>query len=212
MVYSTNMIDIFKVVGAILGSVALGGGIVAGIVKFAADWISKRTLDSYNNQHAKELEELKAKYSEALVKTNHELEKAERRFFLYSQSQFELYNSLWMQLVNTRSMADKLWNDADPQRLPSFADQIGQTKYVIEMNMLLIEPDHYNQLIQLMDEFENFKVGKQKLIELRKSSVDDLLANIQDVSRMISVNRECKERYDDLVSLIGDSFRKQIHG
>lgn len=212
MVYSTNMIDIFKVVCAILGSVAIGGGIVAGIVKFAADWISKRTLDSYNNQHAKELEALKAEYSEALVKTNHELEKAERRYYLYSQSQFELYNSLWMQLVNTRRMADELWKDADPQRLPSFADQISQTKYVIEMNMLLIEQDHYNQLIKLMEEFENFKVGKQTVIELRKSSVDDILANIQDVSRMISVNRECKERYDELVSRIGESFRKQIHG
>lgn len=212
MVYSTNMIDIFKIVCAILGSVAIGGGIVAGIVKLAADWISKRTLDSYNNKHAKELEELKAKYSDALAKTNHELEKAERRYYLYSQSQFELYNSLWMQLVNTRRMADELWKDADPQRLPSFADQISQTKYVIEMNMLLIEQDHYNQLIKLMEEFESFKVGKQTVIELRKSSVDDILANIQDVSRMISVNRECKERYDELVSRIGDSFRKQIHG
>lgn len=212
MVYSTNMIDIFKVVCAILGSVAIGGGIVAGIVKFAADWISKRTLDSYNNQHAKELEALKAEYSEALVKTNHELEKAERRYYLYSQSQFELYNSLWMQLVNTRRMADELWKDADPQRLPSFADQISQTKYVIEMNMLLIEQDHYNQLIKLMEEFESFKVGKQTVFELRKASVDDILANIQDVSRMITVNQKCKERYDDLVSRIGDSFRTQIHG
>ena len=212
MVYSTNMIDVFKVVCALLGSVAIGGGIVAGIVKFAADWISKRTLDAYNNQHAKDLEALKAEYSEALVKTNHELEKAERRDYLYSQSQFELYNSLWMQLVNTRRMADELWKDADPQRLPSFADQISQTKYVIEMNMLLIEQDHYNQLIKLMEEFESFKVGKQTVFELRKSSVDDILANIHDVSRMISVNKECKERYDDLVSRIGDSFRKQIHG
>jgi hypothetical protein len=95
------MIDVFRVVGAILGSIALGGGIVAAIVKVAADWISKRTLDHYNNKHAKELEDLKAGYSEALAKTSHELEKAERRFYLYSQSQFELYNSLWMQLVNT---------------------------------------------------------------------------------------------------------------
>jgi hypothetical protein len=181
-------------------------------VKVAADWISKRTLDHYNNKHAKELEDLKAGYSEALAKTSHELEKAERRFYLYSQSQFELYNSLWMQLVNTRRLADELWMDADPQRLPSFADQISQTKYVIEMNMLLIEQDHYNKLIQLMEEFENFRVGKQKLIDLRKSTVDDILANFHDVSRMISVNGERKKRYDDLVSEIGDSFRKQIHG
>ncbi len=117
-----------------------------------------------------------------------------------------------MQLVYTRRLADDLWQDADPQRLPSFADQIGQTKHVIEMNMLLIEEEHYNQLVKLMDEFESFKVGKQSLIELRKSSVDDILANISDVTQMIAVNGESKKRYDELVSQIGNSFRKQIHG
>lgn len=206
------MQEIFMVSGAILGSLLLGSGIVAAIVKFAADWISKRTLDHYNNQHSKELEDLKAKYLQALAKTNFELEKAQRRHQLYSQSQFELYNSLWMQLVYTRRLADDLWQDANPQRLPSFADQIGQTKHVIEMNMLLIEEEHYNQLVKLMDEFESFKVGKQSLIELRKSSVDDILANISDVTQMIAVNGESKKRYDELVSQIGNSFRKQIHG
>ena len=89
--------------------------------------------------HAKELEELKANYSEALAKTNHELEKAGRRHYLYSQSQFELYNSLWKQLIYTKRLADDLWSKAEPTQLPSFVDQVGQTKYVIEENMLLIE-------------------------------------------------------------------------
>lgn len=67
------MLDVFKVVGAILGSILLGGGIVAALIRFSASWVSQRLLDYYNNKHAKELEELKAKYSEALAKTNHEL-------------------------------------------------------------------------------------------------------------------------------------------
>ena len=206
------MVDVFKVVGALLASVLLGSGIVAIIVRIAVNWISKRTLDHYNNKHAKELEQLKASYSEALAKTNHELEKAERRHYLYSQSQFELYNSLWKQLVYTKRLADELWKKADPRKLPSFADQIAQTKFVIEENMLLIEEDHYNNLSTLMSEFENFKVGKQKLVEIRRSSTDELLANIQDVSDMIKENGDCKDRYDRLVSQIGDSFRKQLHG
>ena len=206
------MVDVFKVVGALLASVLLGSGIVAIIVRIAVNWISKRTLDHYNNKHAKELEQLKASYSEALAKTNHELEKAERRHYLYSQSQFELYNSLWKQLVYTKRLADELWKKADPRKLPSFADQIAQTKFVIEENMLLIEEDHYNNLSTLMSEFENFKVGKQKLVEIKRSSTDEILANIQDVSDMIKENGDCKDRYDRLVSQIGDSFRKQLHG
>lgn len=118
MDYIIDMMEVFKLAGAMLASVLLGGGIVAFIVKLIANWLSKRTLDYYNNQHAKELERIKAEYLEALAKTNHELEKAERRHYLYSQSQFELYNSLWKQLVYTKRLADELWRKADPQKLP----------------------------------------------------------------------------------------------
>lgn len=206
------MAGIFELAGAILASMLVGGSIVAILVKFVSNWISKRTLDYYNNQHAKELEQLKANYTEALTKTKHELDKVERRHFIYSQSQFELYNSLWKQLIYTKRLADALWGKADPQKLPSFADQIGQTKYVIEENMLLIEEEHYNKLITLMEEFESFKVGKQKLVELKQSTSEEILANIDDVSEMIRNNGGSKDRYDALVSQIGDSFRKQIHG
>ena len=207
-----SMAEVFKVAGAILASVLLGSGIVAVIVRVLANWISKRTLDYYNNRHEKELEQLKASYSEALAKTNHELEKAQRRHFLYSQSQFELYNSLWKQLVYTKRLADDLWEKADPKNLPSFADQIRQTKFVIEENMLLIEEEHYIPLMDLMGEFENFKVGKQRLVEIRQSSTEEILANIEDVAEMIRKNGNCKEKYDNLVTQIGISFRKQLHG
>lgn len=212
MDYMISMAEVFKVAGAILASVLLGSGIVAVIVRVLANWISKRTLDYYNNRHEKELEQLKASYSEALAKTNHELEKAQRRHFLYSQSQFELYNSLWKQLVYTKRLADDLWEKADPKNLPSFADQIRQTKFVIEENMLLIEEEHYIPLMDLMGEFENFKVGKQRLVEIRQSSTEEILANIEDVAEMIRKNGNCKEKYDNLVTQIGISFRKQLHG
>ena len=206
------MAEIFEIASAMLASLLIGGGVVAVMVRVVANWISKRTLDYYNNQHAKDLEQLKANYTEVLTKTKHELDKAERRHFIYSQSQFELYNSLWKQLIYTKRLADTLWKNADPKKLPSFADQIGQTKYVIEENMLLIEEEHYNKLIALMEEFESFNVGKQKLAELKQSTPEEILANIDDVSEMIRKNGGSKERYDALVSQIGDSFRKQIHG
>lgn len=206
------MDEVLRVASAILASLLMGGGIVAVIAKALANWVSKRTLDHYNNKHAEELEHLKASYSDALTKTNHELEKAERRHYLYSQSQFELYNSLWKQLIYTKRLADALWKDANPKKLPSFADQIGQTKFVIEENMLLIEEEHYNKLMDLMEEFESFKVGKQRLAEIRQSTPEEILANIHDVSEMIRENGDCKERYDDLVTQIGVSFRTLLHG
>lgn len=78
--------------------------------------------------------------------------------------------------------------------------------------MLLIEDEHYNALLELMTEFENFSVGKRRLVELRQVSSEEILDNIEDISGMIRDNGGSKERYDELVSVVGDSFRKHIHG
>lgn len=204
--------EVFNIVGVALFSVLSGGGIVAVLVKFTSNWLSQRVLDHYNNEHENELEKLKSDYSQALAKTQHELEKSKQKHYLYSQSQFELYNSLWKQLMYTRRLADELWQDADPQKIPSFAEQIRQTRYVIEENMLLIEDSDYEALLNLMGEFENFNLGKRKLIEVRQSSVDEVIDNIEDISKMIANNGDAKKRYDELVAKVGNSLRSQIHG
>ena len=211
-IISMGVIEILKVAGIVLGTILGGSGIVALVVKYTSAWLSQRLLDHYNNEHEKELEGIKAKYTEALAKIQLEFDKAERRHYLYSQSQFELYNSLWKQLVYTKRIADDLWRVADPQRLPSFADQIRQTKYVIEENMLLIEDEHYDALMKLMTEFENFSVGKRKLVEIRQSSAAEVIDNIEDITRMIRENGGSKQRYDALVEEVGAYFRNQIHG
>ena len=207
-----NALEIFKIAGIVVASILGGGSIVAVVAKNSAGWLSQRLLDHYNNAHEKELEGIKAQYTEALAKTQSELEKAERKFYLYSQSQFEIYNSLWKQLMYTKRLADELWEKADPQKLPSFAEQIRLTKFVIEENMLLIEDEHYDALMKLMNEFENFSVGKRRLVELRQVPSEEILENIEDISKMIRDNGGSRDRYDKLVSVVGDSFRKQIHG
>ncbi len=214
MAYFTevNMIDLFKVTAAILVSLIAGGGVIAIIVKYASGWLSQRVLDHFNNKHEKELEGIKAEYSEALAKTQHEFEKAKQKHLMYSQSQFELYNSLWKQLVYTKRLADDLWEEADPQKIPSFAEQIRQTRFVIEENMLLIEGSHYEALMKLITEFENFNIGKRRLVEIRQSSADAVIDNIDDIVKMIKDNRGSKERYDSLVSQVGEFFHNQIHG
>ncbi len=201
-----------KIVGLSLASLVSGAGVLALLIRVSSKWIGQRMLDHYNNRHETELEKIKADYSSALAKTQHEYDKIERKHYLYSQSQFELYNSLWKQLIYTRRMADDLWTDANPHKIPSFAEQISQTKHVIEENMLLIEESHYEALLKLMNEFENFNIGKRKLIELRQTTVENVLENIEDISRMIEENGGAKDRYDSLVTQVGNYFRAQIHG
>ena len=53
-----------------------------------------------------------------------------------------------------------LWQKADPSQIPSFSEQIRLTRNAISDNLLLIEEEHYNKLIQLIEQFEQFQFGK----------------------------------------------------
>lgn len=56
---------------------------------------------------------------------------------------------------------------ADPNQIPSFSEQIRLTRNAISDNLLLIEEEHYEKLIQLIEQFEQFQFGKLKLIDIR---------------------------------------------
>ena len=161
-----NMKDIFQLLAAL--AISLGGTtvVVVALAKWFGGFISTRLLDSYNNKHERELEKIKSNYSTELEKTKSELEKAKSRFLRYSEKQFELYNDLWKVLLQTKHQADMLWEKANPQQLPAFGEQIRLTRKAIDDNMILIEEDHYEKLIQLISQFENFQFGKLRLIEV----------------------------------------------
>ena len=165
--------------------------------------------------HEKELEEIKNKYSSELEKTKSELEKAKLQFQRYSEKQFELYNDLWRVLLYTKRQADMLWQKADPTQIPSFSEQIRLTRNAISDNLLLIEEEHYNKLIQLIEQFEQFQFGKSKLIDIRTQLEDGVPVSViskEDAQKTINKNKKTKDKYDELIMDIGKSFRMQIKG
>lgn len=196
---------------------SLGGTtvVILGLSKWFGGFLSKRLLDTYNNKHQNELEDLKSKYVKELEETKSALEKAKSLFLRYSEKQFELYNEIWKILVYTKKQADSLWEKAEASKIESFIEQIDLTKSAIDDNMLLIEEIHYNKLSQLISQFENFKIGKEKLIDIRKSTIEtngiNLITDAQIVSTIES-NRSWKTSYDKLLMEIGTSFREQIKG
>lgn len=159
-------IEYFKLASAFFLSVGGSGVIIVALAKWFGGFLSNRLLDSYNNKHENELETLKNRYANELEKTKNELEKAKLQFERYSEKQFELYNDLWRVLLYTKQQADMLWQKADPSKIPSFSEQIRLTRKAINDNLLLIEEEHYNKLIQLIEQFEQFQFGKLKLIDL----------------------------------------------
>jgi hypothetical protein len=184
---------------------AVGGpaAIIIGLSTFFGNWLSKQKLADSEAKHKTELEEKKA-----------ELDKAKSQFFRYSEKQFDLYNDLWRVLMRTKIAADELWREAKPEKLPGFAEQISLTRKAVMDNMLLIEEEHFNNLEQLLEKFENFEFGKQKLVEIRSGSSSTPIVDADQVAveSAISSNKAVKEEYTILIMEIGQSFREQIRG
>ena len=211
---SIDIIEYVKLATAFIVSIGGSSVVVVALAKWFGDFMSHRLLDSYNNKHENELEALKSKYANELEETKSELEKAKFQFVRYSEKQFELYNDLWKVLLYTKQQADMLWQKADPSQIPAFSEQIRQTRRAIDDNLLLIEEEHYNKLIQLIEQFEQFQFGKLKLVEIRSQfdNGDGVVISKTETQKTIRNNRRTKDRYDALIMDIGKSFRKQIKG
>ena len=211
-----EMIEYVKLVTAFIVSIGGSSVVIFALSKWFGNFLSTRLLDSYNNKHEKELEVIKTKYASELENTKNELEKAKSIFLRYSEKQFELYNDLWKVLLYTKRQADLLWQKADPNQIPSFSEQIRLTRNAISDNLLLIEEEHYEKLIQLIEQFEQFQFGKLKLIDIRiqiegGEQVQQIISKA-DAQNTINKNRRTKEKYDKLIMDIGKSFREQIKG
>lgn len=211
-----EMIEYVKLVTAFIVSIGGSSVVIFALSKWFGNFLSTRLLDSYNNKHEKELEVIKTKYASELENTKNELEKAKSMFLRYSEKQFELYNDLWKVLLYTKRQADLLWQKADPNQIPSFSEQIRLTRNAISDNLLLIEEEHYEKLIQLIEQIEQFQFGKLKLIDIRiqiegGEQVQQIISKA-DAQNTINKNRRTKEKYDKLIMDIGKSFREQIKG
>ena len=211
-----EMIEYIKLVTAFIVSIGGSSVVIIALSKWFGNFLSTRLFDAYNNKHEKELEVIKTKYASELENTKNELEKAKSQFLRYSEKQFELYNDLWKVLLYTKRQADLLWQKADPNQIPSFSEQIRLTRNAISDNLLLIEEEHYEKLIQLIEQFEQFQFGKLKLIDIRiqiegGEQVQQIISKA-DAQNTINKNRRTKDKYDKLIMDIGKSFREQIKG
>ena len=196
--------DAFKIITAAI--TALGGGAV--IVFAFSSWLSKiwasKILEKDKFKYNKELEELKKQYEL-------DYEKNKSRFLQYSNQQFELYNSLWTILVDLKANADELWNEASDANLQKFAKKLKETKIATEKSRLFLEEKHYKELINLLNEFANYQIGKTKLIELRSKNK---IANIDKQGLqniyLIWQNGKIKKEYSKILEKISNSFIKKI--
>lgn len=201
--------DLLEIVKLLLAS--FGGATVAivALTKWLGNLWANKILEKEKAKYIKELEGEKAKYNIELEMHKNQLEIMRATLSRYGESQFSLYNALWGSLQDLKLVGDSLWEIANTNNLNRFTTQLKNTEGMINKSALLIEDEHLRKLKKLMDKFWDFRIGKKTLIELFESQerVSD-----EDIEAVISLNREVRDEYNNLIVDIASSFRKQLKG
>ncbi|MDR3665239.1 MAG: hypothetical protein P4L35_00215 [Ignavibacteriaceae bacterium] len=186
-----NYKDYLELIGALVTSIGGASVVIIAISKWFGDFLAKTLFEKYRTTKEIELEGLKVSYQTELENTKANLEKAKLSYLRYSEGQYKLYNELWKVLLYTKNQADVLWERASKERIPAFSEQIRNAKNAINDNMLLIEEEHYENLMKLINQFEQFQFGKKKLVDMSLRTEDNSPLGISefDVNQVIQSNK-----------------------
>ncbi len=207
--------EIWDWLATILIALGSAGGIILALSKWIGGILANKLLESDKAKYQKELEDLKSKYQTELESKKNELEKSKALFLRFSEHQFGIYNELWKSLCDLKFSGEELWESAETSKLKKYSQQLKVTRIAVEKSAILIESEHYKQLIEIFKHFENFQIGKLSLITIRNRTVHEIqdqgVDNYQ-IRNLIQQNQEEKNKYNSLIEKILESFKNQIKG
>jgi hypothetical protein len=188
--------DVMKIVLWILGALGGGGAIILGLSNYIGQFLAKK----YE-------EKIKAQFQNKINEYQTQLDILKQTSIRYSDRQFEYYSTLWSNLFELKIIADNLWERAIPSRLEKFSKQLKITKVEIEKASLFIENSHYEELMEILENFSEYEIGKSNLIDYRQGNPGD-----NAIPQMILDNAMKKLQYDTLIQKIKTDLKKQISG
>ena len=194
--------DIFKISGAIIGSVGGAAVIIIGLSTWLGKVWANRILEQDKLRYSLELEKIKNELKS-------ETEKRNFVFSLYFEGQFKLYNDLWVSLSDLQDGVELLWSEANSRNLRNFITVLSKAKKQIRSSALLIEPDHYKEIMEVINNLESYRIGKEKLISSRRN-----IENVSEweIQEIIEQNRNNRDRIFSFVDHMLNKMRGQIGG
>lgn len=193
-------------ISEVLSVVMLAAGGSAIIVAGLSAWLGKvwadRIAESERSRHALEIERLKS----AL---DIERARAERN----SRAQFDLYARLWRRLQDVKFVADLLWERPSVDGYWAFTATLAHAKAEISRGRLVLNERDYLRLNHLLNVFEQFEVGKKRLIDLRSREELETQARSDSPMRLESQlhsNAIQKQRYESLLEEVLSGFRTRL--
>ncbi len=196
-----NSSEIYQLTYSIIGSVGCASVIILGLSSWLGKVWANRILEEEKSNYAKDLEIIKAQ-------VQRESDKQRITFSMYFEGQFKFYNELWMSLADLNEKTEKLWDDASKENLKHFVKSIKTAKKQLESKAIMIEREHYLKLHEILTAFENYQIGKEKLIQSRRFDYVDFY----DIERLIKDNGEHKEIINKLLYSILEAMQNQISG
>lgn len=209
--------ELVEILISSIGSATL----LAALAWLSKSWIKARLENAIKHEYSLELEnhknELKEKTDKELLELKNqaqvEFEKYRVRIGPYSEKQFERYNELWVKMVELKTGMNELWDHAEEKALKKFSRDLRDLVNTLEKSALLVEPRHYEELMESMNVFANYQIGKQSLINLRRISGDRYVQGVtEQISDLIERNEGNRRRLLEALDSLMDAMRRQISG
>lgn len=191
------------------------------VVWLSKNWIKTRLESAIKHEYSVKLEshknELREKTDKEIIElkiqAEIEFEKYKVRIGPYSEKQFERYNELWVKMVELKNGMNELWDHAEEKALKKFSRDLREVVATLEKSALMVEQDHYEELMDSMNFFARYQFGKQTLIDLRRISGDKYVEGVTEkISELITENEGSRRRLLHALDRLMDTMRKQING
>jgi TIR domain len=133
----------------------------------------------------------------------------------YSKAQFEAYCNVWKSLQALRLTGSDLWEIANKENLVRFANQLRDTIQLVYEGSIFFEESDYSQLLSVLEEFRYFRVGKERLVEVRTIKDVEIQEELfsfssfrfeRRIAEQIEENRRHKVEYESVLDKIRVSF------
>jgi hypothetical protein len=123
------------------------------------------------------------------------------------------YNEIWAGLQDVRIIGHRLWASASADILQEFIDALQTATVAINKGRLLLRESAYADLRHLLTHFEDYQVGKQRLIEIRtREPLDQNFAIFcgTDIEEQIRSNDARRREYERALEAVASHFREQL--
>jgi|SRR3989344_694155 len=146
----------------------------------------------------------------------HHFDKKISKFNLINESQFKAFNELWKSLMNLKREAEILWNELDKRKLSKFVESIKEAHISFQNNSLVLNKEDYDDLKEILDQFWNYKIGKERLIEMSDEEIQEAyhLSGAMAISNprqsQVWSNESIKRKYEGLLENLREKFQAKM--